>query len=160
MTDVTTWQALPREDNPMESDLGVWQIVDTPARPGQPPLVVDVTACPNGRVVADLIVAAVQATAPAALAPRRTPGAGRGWRDAPDCAACGDTGLHPQAGPGVPCACKRGRRLAELHQAARGCEVDHPDDEPLPPYGGAASSRFNPLEAVTLVPAAGKGQTP
>ncbi|MEU7880023.1 hypothetical protein [Microbispora bryophytorum] len=60
----------------------------------------------------------------------------------------------PKAGPGVPCACKRGRRLAELHQAARGCEVDHPDDEPLPPYGGAVASRFNPLQLGTLAHAA------
>jgi hypothetical protein len=64
-----------------------------------------------------------------------------GWRFAPDCALCGDTGRsRVTVGGGITeahCACKRGRRMSELWLAEKH-GVSHPDmPDPEPPCDGA-----------------------
>ncbi|GAA2702750.1 hypothetical protein [Nonomuraea recticatena] len=152
MTDPATWQVCPGDDNPLEVDEGRWQICGWPAPAGeagvvQPDVLVDVIGVPNGRLVADLIVASVQAIATAArrsgVEVAAVPG---GWEHAPDCAACVDVGLVPVLllkRAWTPCRCRRGRRLLELHVAAL-TGGDHPDgdaatgaaDRPDPPNRG------------------------
>lgn len=63
-----------------------------------------------------------------------------GWRAAPDCDRCKDTGRYQEpmgiiAGPAQigPCRCKRGRRMSELWFAEKH-GFDHPDlPDPEPP---------------------------
>ena len=62
-----------------------------------------------------------------------------GWRAAPDCGRCNDTGRFTEGGccggtVNAHCSCKTGRRMSELWYAEKHGEY-HPDmPEPEPPY--------------------------
>jgi hypothetical protein len=58
-----------------------------------------------------------------------------GWRAAPACAACKDTGRASGPWGSAHCACKRGRRASELWYADKH-GLDHPDrPDPEPDFG-------------------------
>ncbi len=60
-----------------------------------------------------------------------------GWRSAPDCDRCKDTGRFQENNVEGHCGCKRGRRMSELWQAEKYgfSHPDMPDPEPPGPDG-------------------------
>jgi hypothetical protein len=60
-----------------------------------------------------------------------------GWRGAPDCARCNDTGRFQENNVEGHCSCKRGRRISEIWQAGKHgfSHPDMPDPEPPDPDG-------------------------
>jgi hypothetical protein len=61
-----------------------------------------------------------------------------GWRAAPDCDRCKDTGRFSEPNLEAHCGCKRGRKMSELWYADKH-GLDHPDmPEPTEPdFDGA-----------------------
>lgn len=130
MSDIGTWRVISEPYNRAQSPDGGWLIYgwpkDADPETTAPSTVVNVEV--GGQALADLIVASMQTTskiAEHALAEHAKGNFGidpRGWRYAPTCATCKDTGkiTYPDM-PGVVgwCTCTRGCRLLDLHIAEK-----------------------------------------
>lgn len=153
MSDLDSWRVSAAADNPDELPEGRWVVHGWPYPSGEagvvfPSLTIEVDAAVgSGKIVAHMIVAAVQAAGKASENMLADHAAGRrgidprGWRYAPECATCRDVGIV--SAPDLPsvsghCACRRGARLLDLHIAEKvRDEVEH-DERLASLLGGRA----------------------
>lgn len=155
MSDIATWRVMTDERNPHDVEAGVWCVAgwgpgkDTSTAAADTIIAVE----HGGRALADLIVASLQTTSKIVENVLAEQGKAanrgldpRGWRYAPTCQTCKDTGTV--CTPDLPgwvghCDCKIGRRLLDLHlwekardnaehdewlQAKHEHGMEHPDD--------------------------------
>lgn len=162
MSDIGTWRVMTDERNPLDLDDSVWCVVGWgPGKDPQTAAADTIIAVElGGRALADLIVASLQTTSKIAenvlahAAKEANRGIDpRGWRYAPKCATCHDTGTVASI-PECPwitghCDCKLGRRLLDLHIAEKARDDaefeekaeallggrEHPDDPYEDPSG-------------------------
>jgi hypothetical protein len=160
VSDFATWRVVTDERNPHDLPGGhaVIHGWDRGADPDRHVPTVSIEMHVGGLVLAELIVASLQATSKAAENTLAAHAAGtrgidpRGWRYGPACATCHDTGTVRC--PEIPaatghCDCKLGRRLLDLHIWEKGRDNaeheaqladlhggrEHPDDPYVAPDG-------------------------